>query len=362
MGTVYRAAGLAGALVLSLSLAGCAGGGGGQPAASSTASGPATTDGPAVGAPTATPRAASANWHVASTIHVGIKPFYAAGGFGDLWVVNADEGSVSRISPTTNTVTATIDLRAGRPDPESEGLFGIALTDDRVWVTCVVLDVDGNALPGFLWVIDPVTNKAVASEAVGAFPWAIASAFGSLWIANLDDGTVSRMDPGSRRVVATIPVGGSPIAIAAGPDAVWVANQADGTVSRIDPVTNRVVTKITVGDELAAIAVGDHRVWVASKEAIAHLDPVANTVVGTVKIGGVAGLVADGGTIWAAESLGLRVHEIDEASATIRNSLTLATNSWGITVFAGSVWAVHPAAADKKWADRAPGEITRIDP
>ena len=49
--------------------------------------------------------------------------------------------------------------------------------------------------PNSVAAIDPHTNRVVAQVAVGARPAGIAFGSGSLWVANLDDQTVSRVDP-----------------------------------------------------------------------------------------------------------------------------------------------------------------------
>jgi YVTN family beta-propeller protein len=76
------------------------------------------------------------------------------------------------------------------------------------------------------------------------------------------DGLVTRIDPGSGSAI-TIPVGHGPMGIAVGAGAVWVANSDDGTISRIDPTTRTVVATIVVGGRPVGIAVSDGRVWVS---------------------------------------------------------------------------------------------------
>src|SRR6266516_2703590 len=52
--------------------------------------------------------------------------------------------------------------------------------------------------------IDPKTNKLVASIHVGKSPVAIAAGFGSIWVANQDDGTITRIDPKTRQATDNI--------------------------------------------------------------------------------------------------------------------------------------------------------------
>ncbi len=54
--------------------------------------------------------------------------------------------------------------------------------------------------------------------------------------------------------------GASGIAIA--DNAVWVANTDDGTISRIDPATNEVVATIAVGSNPVGIVIADGRPFV----------------------------------------------------------------------------------------------------
>ncbi len=53
-------------------------------------------------------------------------------------------------------------------------------------------------------------------------------------------GRLVHIDPATNRATDTIAIGNNPIAVAAGPAGVWVANRGDGTVWRIDPDTMRV--------------------------------------------------------------------------------------------------------------------------
>jgi YVTN family beta-propeller protein len=62
--------------------------------------------------------------------------------------------------------------------------------------------------PNSVAAIDPHTNRVVEQVAVGTRPAGIASGSGSLWVANLDDQTVSRVDPKTLQTLRAIPVHG----------------------------------------------------------------------------------------------------------------------------------------------------------
>src|ERR687895_379023 len=98
--------------------------------------------------------------------------------------------------------------------------------------------------PDSVAVIDPQRSRVVGHVLVGRRPVALAIGHGSVWVANADDGTVSRIHPDRREVIRTIGIGAPAIDLAVATDAVWVANGSDGTVSRIDPGADAVVETI----------------------------------------------------------------------------------------------------------------------
>jgi YVTN family beta-propeller protein len=73
---------------------------------------------------------------------------------------------------------------------------------------------------------------------------------------------VTRIDPSSG-ATTTIRVGHGPMALALGSGAVWVANKDDGTISRIDAGSNDVVRTIEIGNAPAGLTFADGHVWVS---------------------------------------------------------------------------------------------------
>jgi YVTN family beta-propeller protein len=111
---------------------------------------------------------------------------------------------------------------------------------------------------------DPRTGRVTGDVDLGSSPSAVAAGAGSIWVADVDGRSVSRLNPVKRVSVQTITVGNGPAAVAVGAGFVWIANGLDSTVSQIDPETNTVVQTIGVGNAPAAIAVGAHGIWVAN--------------------------------------------------------------------------------------------------
>jgi YVTN family beta-propeller protein len=90
-------------------------------------------------------------------------------------------------------------------------------------------------------------GRELGQTSVGTSPGGIAAGAGAVWVANTDDGSLSRLDPRTGSVVDTIRVGPGPSSVAVGGGSVWVANSLDGTVSRVAPRTNTVVQRTCVG-------------------------------------------------------------------------------------------------------------------
>jgi YVTN family beta-propeller protein len=142
------------------------------------------------------------------------------------------------------------------------------------------------------------------SARVGQSPSALAYAAGSLWTANLTDGTVSRIYPDTF-APRTIAVGGKPIALTTWGHDMWVADYGGGTVSRINMVTSQVVGEpIRVGAGPVAIASGKSGVWVATYGGgtIRRIDPTTGQADKPFKVGsGPGGIAMDAASVWVSD-------------------------------------------------------------
>lgn len=87
---------------------------------------------------------------------------------------------------------------------------------------------------------------------------------GSLWTTT-SDGYAVRVDAADGRVIASFPMGGTPAEVAAAPDGtIWVADKERDTITRIDPVRNRVIDVTPAGDGAFSIAVAGNDLWVTN--------------------------------------------------------------------------------------------------
>jgi YVTN family beta-propeller protein len=207
-------------------------------------------------------------------------------------------------------------------------------------------------------VIDPASDHVVASIPVGTRPADISYGSGSLWVANLDDSTVSRVDPKTDRVLRSISVPALPAGLAAGVGAVWVAS-SDGSVRRIDPQFNSVTTvrlpakTYIVGYVLPSpVTVGAGSVWVASNTQVSRIDPQTGKVVRSTGSGfGTSGIAIGFGSVWVAENTENQVTRIPLGGGT-PTMIPVGQGPAGIAAGLGSVWV----------ANSTDGTVTRIDP
>jgi ABC-type transport system substrate-binding protein/DNA-binding SARP family transcriptional activator len=240
--------------------------------------------------------------------------------------------------------------------------------------------------------IDPRSNQIVDQVRVGSGPGRIAAGFGSLWVVNNDDSTVSRIDPatGSEQTIA---VDGDPTAIAVGAGFVWVACTGTRSVDRIDPTINRRTQRAPAGNGPSGIAISPGAVWVTNRldDTITEIDArtghprrtlgagpspsdvvyglgalwIANESSSTItrldpatgglqefRVGNGPGAVAIGhGSIWAANSLDGTLSRIDAGSGVV-TSFAVGSGPSSVLASDGAIWV----------ADSYGDEIVRIDP
>jgi DNA-binding beta-propeller fold protein YncE/tRNA A-37 threonylcarbamoyl transferase component Bud32 len=191
------------------------------------------------------------------TIEVGDKPSDVAVDRDWVWVTNEGADTLSRIDPGTGAVeTVHVD----------DGPRSVATGDGSVWV----VSIEGRSVTR----IDPDTAKRTASVDLGQRPNDLAVGEGYVWVTDVVAGTLSRIDPQSARRDGNLDVGVSPRGVKTGFGYVWVVNGGDDNVVRVDPGSAELVgNPIPVGDDPGDVAVGEGRVW-ASNTADATVTPI----------------------------------------------------------------------------------------
>jgi DNA-binding beta-propeller fold protein YncE len=289
---------------------------------------------------------------VVARIEVAGNPRRLAFGYGAVWVTSAN-GTVSRIDPGSNRVTATI--RMPRPGHHPEA---IAAGAGMVWVA---------ASAGSVWRIDPARNRVVGKVDTGRLlyrPIGLAAEDHAVWVvccANAApgrhrDGKLIRIDPSTNRVTARIAVRGDPFAVATDPRAVWVAT-AQGPAVRVDRATNRVAAVIPAGGPLGgtqAVAVGQGGIWLTDPgdSVVLRIDPATNRTVARIPVAGAHHLAVDQTGVWVVSRNEAALVQVDPAT---NRPVAIVPDRYlrdltGLTTGAGSVWAASGTT------------IARIDP
>lgn len=142
-------------------------------------------------------------------------------GNGALWAASQD-GTVTRTQGNSSHIAAR---RVGRPEALAFG-FGAIWVAEATEDTLVRISLS-----------HPMIRRLIPIGGIGE---SIAVGAGSLWVATPAAKSVWRIDPKTNTVVASIPIVGRPIVVVAGHGVVWVGSDA-GLLMRIDPTLNRVI-------------------------------------------------------------------------------------------------------------------------
>jgi YVTN family beta-propeller protein len=261
-------------------------------------------------------------------LRVGQRPTRVAVGEDAVWVLNADDRTISRVDVDSRRTSHTIPLSgAGEP-------AGLAAGEGAVWLGA------GLSGPLSLSRINPSFNEIAqtiplgrAEEPFFAAGWQVAIGDGAIWTVGPRFGTVLRIDPRAMRIDSRIDVGIQPATLAAGEGAVW-AGGSRNVVVRINRRTNEIDGEWLVPAGPLAIATGGGAVWVtaAGEDVVARIDTETETVT-TVQVGDFPTGVAVGhGSVWVANAGDGTVSRIDPETRTVEATIHLGASPEAIAV------------------------------
>jgi branched-chain amino acid transport system substrate-binding protein len=283
--------------------------------------------------------------HVDSYTEVGASPSNVTVGEGSVWVLNADDQTVSQIDPQTREVVRTFSSGQTPTD--------IAVGGGAVWVGNADVRNADLAYTASISRVDPQSSVVTRSlrlpppekndfPPLGVLPGVSQMVVeeGTLWAIN-PNFTVSRIDAATGDVVATVPVraGG---AIAAAKEGVWVVGDTAVSVTRIDTRTNRPGQTIELGTSgLSGLALGAGSVWASAPDdgVVWRIEPGRKPVTRTIPVGtGAATISFANGVLWVANFLDDTVSRIDPAKNAVTQTITLPGTLQGISAVDGTVW------------------------
>jgi len=243
--------------------------------------------------------------------------------------------------PGVKTPGVQIPMASLKPEAiyELGGSPDWQVVGDAVWIS--------NKPKDAVFKLDPATGKVAATVTVGSKPCSgLAIGFGSLWVPNCGDKTVSRVDLKTDKVTASFPsgIGNSEGYIATGAGSVWLMTDAKGTLARIDPATNKVIKEIMLPEGSYCPIFGGGAIWVTSTDgnSVTRVDPATNTVVATIPVGKMPRFLAYGeGAVWTLNQGDGSVTRLDPKTNTVAATIEVGIPGGGGDVAAGegSVWA-----------------------
>ena len=242
---------------------------------------------------------------IVKTFSTGTTPKDIVVGGGALWIGNQQgegyTGSISRIDPASTLVTRTLVLRrpAPRPVPVAPLSPGSASLPSGQAPS-------GRSIP---MARSPASTPRRASfrqrsrrEATSF--GGIAFGEGGVWVVG-EGPSVTRIDPKTNRRGEPIPVNATGLAgIATGAGSVWAAAPEEGVVWRIEPGAEPVARtiEVSVGRGVVALAFGEGALWAANYAdgTIARIDPATNEVTRMRMPGNLQGIAAGAGSAWVS--------------------------------------------------------------
>jgi YVTN family beta-propeller protein len=297
---------------------------------------------------------------IVAQIPVGATPTRLVLTDDSLWVLNSEDGSVSRIDPDRRVVVRNIAI------PGSGAGLGADATG--AWALYAPTRGEGGVGAANAAFIDARFNDVTRTVSLhqlfdGSDDFVFGA--GSLWA--VDGGYVTRLDPATGKILATIRVGSQGTAgyeatsdIAFGEGAVWAIGSAD--VVRIDPATNGIVATIPISQNPTgtppnptALAVGEGSLWVASRAVsftsstlhrpnalrgtVFRIDPKTNSIAATVRVGADPfGIAVGEGAVWVSNRRGFSITRIDPKSNQVVRAVPVGNRPYGVTAGQGAVW------------------------
>ncbi len=284
-------------------------------------------------------------------LDVGSKPSNIAIGNGAVWVLDADDLTVSKIDPKTNDVTRTFGTEAIPTD--------LAVGEDALWIGNGEAG-SGSEAGGTIYTrsisrIDPRTNLTTHTTRLPGNPGAaytsanalripgvpqLAAEKNSVWAIN-PDGTVSRIDPTTGEIVGTVRGMTGVSAIAAGREGVWLLS--DGrTLARVDPRSNAVTQKIEITSSgLIGIAVGAGSVWATAPfdGTVWRVDPGVEPVTRTIPAQvGVTDIAFGDDQVWTSNFADGTVSRINIRTNSIDQTIPVEATPQALASGEGAAW------------------------
>jgi virginiamycin B lyase len=283
-----------------------------------------------------------------------VVSFACAAALAPLQAPQGVQPSAAQRPKRPGVTTPGVRIPIGRLKPDAVYEFAGApdwmAVDKQVWVS--------NAPKNTVARLDP-SSAAVTTFTVGKDPCSgLAAGFGSLWVPNCGDSTVTRLDLTNGKEQAVFPsaIADSEGGVAIGAGSFWILTDPKGILARIDPSTNKTVAEIYVPAGSYAAAFGGNAVWVTSTDTnvLTRVNAQTNVIEETIAVGPKPRFVTVGeGAVWTLNQGDGSISRVD-----MKTNKVVATIAAGIPGGGGEI----SAGEGSVWATSFEYPITRIDP
>jgi streptogramin lyase len=251
---------------------------------------------------------------------------------GDLWVGVYGAGRVVSIAARTGHINAQVS--------RLRWACRIVVGPAAVWVT--------RDRAGQLVRISRGTG-ARTRYAVGASPFDVLLAKGSVWVSSYETSTIARVDAASRRMTRLYKDGVHAAGLAFCAGRVWAGHGGDPTwLTAIDPATNsirRVDTRVR-GPAWPRCVRGE--LWVTTPDSVLRIDPRSGALRAQIEVGGtpVEATAGPDGLVWVTDKERSRVVRIDPATNAVVDSFAAGPGAYAMARIGDSVWVTSFAGSD----------------
>ena len=275
--------------------------------------------------------------HQALVVATGRAPCGTSVRGGALWVGVYETGRVLRIEPDNGRITKRIAV--GR------WACRLALGEHAIWVT--------RDRAGRLVHVDRRTGRKTSYQ-VGATPFDVLLANGSVWVSSYDIGTVAQIDAARRRPTRVFRDGEYPAGLAFCGGRVWVGHGRDVTwLTAIAPATHE-IARIDVGAPTPSTPrCVRGELWVTTRDSALRLDPGTGAVLARVWLGGTPADSAAGpdGLVWVTDKERSLVFRVDPAGDRVVDSFPAGPGAFALARLGDSMWVTSFAGADVRRYD-----------
>jgi YVTN family beta-propeller protein len=239
--------------------------------------------------------------------------------------------------------------------------------------------------PNSVAVIDPSSNEVVDSIPVGESPGPITFAGDALWVANLNNGTLSKVDPRSRNVGEPVGLGepgtsaSLPPRLAGDDDDLWVTTDCFRQLLRMDPEDGSVGQSLTLRGPFGnvsfyscALTAAPGSLWIAADTPyqLVHVRETADEPASIAQriplpVGVRTGIALGAGSVWVSDRVGLAgaaIRRIDPETGKITKTIPVDEGSEAIVFAYGSVWVVNGSEDSLLRIDPQTNEVVREIP